>query len=512
MFLVALLGFGPAASTASLSTAMKPLRVDGRDVVTSDGEIMSMRGMNFGGWLMMETWIPSIEMEWHDHLPRLAKEAGIEKELKQALESIGEFMPDEDEEGRFTPMLYTHDHYIERLHEALKKLVPADKFSRYLKLFEREPSVFAATQMSQILRQRFGTEGAARFWNAFHDTWITERDFQLARSHGFNFVRIPFWYRWFESDERPYHYSDYGTSYLDKAIQWAEKHGLYVMLDLHGAPGGQSPWDHTGSLSEIEFFKNPEYQKRAAALWKHIAKRYSGNPVVWAYDLLNEPFSAVDTQNWTEAHDLLYDAIREVDKNTIIIMEDGYKLEFPRWTHTGFFPNPQSLGWNNLIYSLHFYSGADPLFSDEKGLADHQKRSMEVLRLAKLEQNRHNVPIYFGEFSTMGDHPNDIEGMRLFLTMFNKYGFHWSPWTWKYVDDDNEGTIWGLYQYAKPWPRTPNIHRDSLKSLLEAVARYTLDDFVLMRSYGTVLNECLTQPVRSANKLASQTEIPIENE
>ena len=98
----------------------------------------------------------------------------------------------------------------------------------------------------------------------------------------------------------------------------------------------------------------------------------------------------------------------------------------------------------------------------------------------------------------MGNHPNDITGMRLFLTRFNEEGFHWSPWTWKYVDDDNEGTIWGLYQYAKPWPRTPNLHRDSLESLLDTIAKYKMDDFRLVEPYADVLNQCLAQPVRSA--------------
>ena len=70
--------------------------------------------------------------------------------------------------------------------------------------------------------------------------------------------------------------------------------------------------------------------------------------------------------------------------------------------------------WEQIVYSLHFYSGADPLFSDEKGLADHLKRSKEVLRLAEMVQERHQVPVYFGEFSTMGNHANDIEGMRHF--------------------------------------------------------------------------------------------------
>ena len=498
-----LLAIGLLSGNAAADT-LPPLVVDGRDVVTTDGKVMSMRGINFGGWLMMETWIPSIEMEWHDHLPRLAAEVGIKKQWKEAEEATGEFMPDEDANGIFTPMAYTHHDYIRKLHRELRNRVSRDKFAAYLHLFEKEPSVFAAKQMDQILRQRFGEEGRRSFWNAFHDTWITERDFQLARAHGFNFVRIPFWYRWFESDDKPYQYNDYGFKYFDKAIAWAGKHRLYVMLDFHGAVGGQSPWDHTGTLSEIEFFRNKEYQRRTASLWKAIATRYRDNPVVWAYDLLNEPFSAKDQQNWSDAHDLLYDAIRKVDKQTIVVMEDGYKLEFPQWTKAGFFPDPQMMGWKNLIYSIHFYSGADPLFSDEKGLADHTKRSQEVLRLAQLEQNRHNVPIYFGEFSTMGNHPNDINGMRTFLTMFNRHGFHWSPWTWKYVDDDNEGTIWGLYQYSKPWPTTPNLHRDSLNNLLATIDRYTMDDFVLVESYANVLDECLSQRVQSANALSTE--------
>ncbi|MGB1673105.1 MAG: hypothetical protein ACPHRA_07765, partial [Limisphaerales bacterium] len=126
------------------------------------------------------------------------------------------------------------------------------------------------------------------------------------------------------------------------------------------------------------------------------------------------------------------------------------------------------------------------------------KRSKEVLRLAEMVQERHQVPVYFGEFSTMGNHANDIEGMRHFLTLFNQKGYHWSPWTWKYVDDDQEGTIWGLYQFNQPWPRTPNIHRDSLESLLELVSLLHMDHFSVQRPYAKVLQECLAQPIQAA--------------
>lgn len=469
---------------------LSPLTVRGKDIVNAKGEVVSMRGTNFGGWLMMETWIPSLEMEWHDHLPRIAKEAGIEKELREAMEATGEFNDDEES---------IHS-YIERLKKELPKHAQGAGLETFLRLLGKEPSIFAAKDMDDIFRQRFGDYGAGEIWNTYHNIWVTENDFQLARALGFNFIRIPFWYKWFERDEKPYEYNEYGFSYLDKAIDWAKEHSLYVMLDFHGAVGGQSPWDHTGELSRAEFFKNEEFQKRTAALWKAIAQRYGSDPTVFAYDLLNEPASAKGVDDWAAAHDLLYRAIRSVDPETIIIMEEGYKLESEPWIHSGFFPKPAEKGWNNVVYSLHFYSGADPVMGQAGEVADHLKRLKEVLRVGKMEQNRCGVPLYIGEFSTMGGHPNDLEGMRQFLTAFNTQGWHWSPWTFKYVNDDQQSSTWGVYQYNKPWIRTPNIYRDSKESILETIKLLNIENFSLCEPFANVMRECLVQPTAAADK------------
>jgi aryl-phospho-beta-D-glucosidase BglC (GH1 family) len=464
------------------------LSVHGKNVVNSRGEVVSLRGINFGGWLMMETWIPSLEMEWHDHLPRLAREIGIESELRAAEKEAGAF--DDDKER-------IHD-YIARVHQKLAGKVPAEKLKAYLALFKKEPSVFAAKDMDDLLRARFGDVGAREIWDAYHDTWITEADFQLARALGFNFIRVPFWYRWFEDDASPGNCKDYGFRYLDRAVAWAREHGLYVMLDFHGAPGCQSPWDHTGELSNARFFAESAFQRRCAALWKAIAERYRNDPTVCAYDLLNEPASASDARNWTEAHDLIYDAIRCVDARTIIVMEDGYKLEEPKCRKSGFFPNPKQLGWENIVYSIHFYSGWDPEFTKGDNNFDHGKVLRELVRVGKLEQQRWKVPIYIGEFSTMHDLPNDIAGMKMIMSEFNRLGWHYSPWTWKYVNDDGEGSIWGVYQFNQPWERTPNLYRDSKESILKLISRLGTENFSLHARYGPVLREVLVQPVRSA--------------
>lgn len=479
---------GVMLCSVSGAEAADRLRVQGKNIVNSHGQTVSMRGMNLGGWLMLETWIPSIEMEYHDRLPYLAKEAGIENELRAAEKEAGEFNDDTE----------TVTQYLDRVHKILASKVSAERYAAYKTKFDKEPPVYAAKDADEVLRARFGEYGAGRIWDAYHDTWITETDFQLIRALGFNFVRVPFWYRWFENDDTPYAYNEYGFHYLDRAVAWAKEQGLYVMLDLHGAQGCQSPWDHTGELSRARFFADPECQKRAAALWKAIAERYKDENTVFAYDLLNEPFSAADLKNWSDAHDQLYDAIRSVDTKTIVMMEDGYKLEEPSYRKTGFFPDPKAMGWENLVYSIHFYSGWDPELTKGDNTFDHTKVLKEAVRVGKLEQNRWNVPIYMGEFSTMHDLPNDIEGMRAILTEFNRLGWHWSPWTYKYVNDDKESSIWGVYQYNQPWDRVPNMRRDSQEYLLDFIGKLKTENFSLHEPYARILREALAQPVSAA--------------
>jgi len=114
------------------------------------------------------------------------------------------------------------------------------------------------------------------------------------------------------------------------------------------------------------------------------------------------------------------------------------------------------------------------------------------------EQKRWGVPIYIGEFSTMHDLPNDIAGMKMIMARFNELGWHYSPWTWKYVNDTGEGSIWGVYQFNLPWERTPNLHRDSKEFLLNLISKLGTENFSLHEPYGNILREVLAQPVRAA--------------
>ena len=90
----------------------------------------------------------------------------------------------------------------------------------------------------ETLIARFGTERAYELYNIYWDNWITEYDFAQIAEMGFNCVRIPFWYRNFQSDDNgTWILNDAGEkdfSRLDWAVEMCRRYGLYAILDFHG--------------------------------------------------------------------------------------------------------------------------------------------------------------------------------------------------------------------------------------------------------------------------------------
>lgn len=75
------------------------------------------------------------------------------------------------------------------------------------------------------------------------DNWITEADFKEIAYLGYNSVRLPIGY-WnvIQDDNNLFAPQNVSVSlkYIDNAFSWAEKYGLTVLIDLHGAPGSQN--------------------------------------------------------------------------------------------------------------------------------------------------------------------------------------------------------------------------------------------------------------------------------
>lgn len=277
------------------------------------------------------------------------------------------------------------------------------------------------------VEKRFGTEGMRRARTAFRQSWITESDFDHIHAAGLNCVRLPFLASLTEEPD--------GLHWLDQAISWASSRGIYVILDLHGAPGSQSDQGHTGQAGVNAFFKVPANIQSAVALWTRLARRYRDNPAVAGYDLLNEPTGTPNSDTLYVVHDRLYRAIRSVDPNHLIFIEDGY-------TGVQWMPFPGPAGWTNVVYSTHYYD------FNAKSPEDQQKAVGSYIAESEKESDRRQIPFYIGEFG-LEPHGTLPVLTDLLHTLQDKQ-LSWSMWTYKIVwPQGGRQSLWSLYSNIK---------------------------------------------------------------
>ena len=203
-------------------------------------------------------------------------------------------------------------------------------------------------------------------------------------------------------------------------------------------------------MEQVDFYNNEENKQKTADLWRALAEHFEGNPAVAGYDILNEPGEKAGTTkdyHW-DYFDVLYDAIREVDKDHVVIIEscwDGNNL-----------PQPSKYGWQNVMYSFHNYTGHH---DDVNAHLNHMQNKIDGVR----KQN-FNVPIYMGEFTCYGQE----QAWKKTLSLFNSYGWSWASWTYKLSNTGYDG--WAIC-YASA--ERIYADRDSLEEIYDKM--YYLD-------------------------------------
>lgn len=92
-----------------------------------------------------------------------------------------------------------------------------------------------------MLRQMVGPDETAAFWKAFKDSYITRDDIRFIASTGANTVRLPFNYKLFtDEDYMGLSSAQDGFARVDSLVSWCRDYGLYLILDMHDCPGGQT--------------------------------------------------------------------------------------------------------------------------------------------------------------------------------------------------------------------------------------------------------------------------------
>ncbi|MFI5150504.1 MAG: glycoside hydrolase family 5 protein [Bacteroidia bacterium] len=252
-----------------------------------------------------------------------------------------------------------------------------------------------------------GENEAQKFRDTLFRVWMKEADIRAIHNAGFNVVRIPFNHRIFQFRNDSILPSSQGWSLLDSAVSWCRRNGLYAVLDMHAAPGGQSVFfiaDHTkGKL----VWKSEASCLRTIALWQAIAEHFKDNTTVAGYDLLNEPVPPRD-QLLVKLYQRIIVAIRARDKNHLLFLEGGNFAK--RFRAFKILPD------SNISFSFHIYTwlGGNPV-----------KKVRTYARLSK----RLDVPVWCGEWGE-----NKYELIRKTRQALDDplNGFcGWAYWSWK---------------------------------------------------------------------------------
>ncbi|GAX18301.1 hypothetical protein FisN_23Hh194 [Fistulifera solaris] len=306
-------------------------------------------------------------------------------------------------------------------------------------LMMQQRSARSQWQMFEQIAGLIGKDNFNTYRQAWLDNYFTLEDVKQAKKAGFNSIRIPLHYNLFTLpiEEEPIAgvdtWLESGFTRLDQLIAWIASEGMYSIIDLHAAPGGQGLDSNISDYdsSKPSLWESDENIRKTIALWKRLAARYAKEPSIAGYDLLNEPnwgFSDASDVSDTSlvAHGCFEQtnlplknfykdviaAIREVDNNHLIYVQGNC------WgnNHKGIWP----IDDDNIALSFHRYWVENTIESIE-----------EYIDLRSL----HNIPLWMGE---SGEHHNNWGHAA--VDLLEIYGIGWSWWSWKKMQS-NSGVL-----------------------------------------------------------------------
>jgi endoglucanase len=379
------------APVSANAQTLSPLRADGPKTVDAFGREVVLRGYNVGGWLLQESYLLStdtLDSQWR---------------IKQGL-------------------------------------------LRTMSVAEME-----------------------KFYRRYRRQFITKADIDFLARQGFNCVRLPLHYDLFLTPEQrrartevlrnPHHNQQLaayvqqlsqwydagqlfarpgkleGIRYIDDVVKWCAANNLYVVLDLHAAPGGQgTDRNINDNFRPLDLWKRRDakhrliYQDMTVRLWEMLADRYRREPAIAMYDLLNEPHGlnaanglSNDNQELNSLYSRLIEAVRARNDQHLLVLEgNGYGNEYTNLT-----PNKLRVkSTANLVYSAHRYWCPNTMEA-----TDPNPNQINLLSNLVAFRNQWQVPVWVGE---TGENSN--EWFAAAVQGLDQQGIGWGHWNIKRVN------------------------------------------------------------------------------
>lgn len=320
------------------------------------------------------------------------------------------------------------------------------------------------------LGMKTGAAGARKFFQQYQDAWIKTDDLKRIKRWGFNVVRVPFNYRLFIDSPEGNFYARNGWDRLTWLVRECAKIGLYCLLDMHSAPGGQNPDWHgdPGRGKTIDgpgragLWDSEKSRQRMIRLWKDIAARFKDEPAVVGYDIVNEP--STDRKHKAVFNQLYRDcaaAIRSIGDRHIIFLEglvwstdfslmEDVDDEQVAITPHFYMPHAFSFNWE---LDLKYPGKVEGVYWDKARL---KKTLLKITAWAR----KRNRPILMGEFGVNTRCPSchaETRWVKDVVDIFEELKLHWTYWSYKVISGHMHPS--GLMRFARNphWVRREGI-------------------------------------------------------
>ena len=272
----------------------------------------------------------------------------------------------------------------------------------------------SAWMIDLLFKQAVGPDFTAKFWQTFKENYINRDDILFIKQQGANTIRLPFNYKLFtDEDYMGLSSQQDGFKRIDDVVAWCKEAGLYLILDMHDCPGGQTGDNIDDGHGYPWLFESEPSRQLFCSIWRKIADRYKDEPIILGYELANEPIAHYfeNKEELNQQLEPLYKravkAIREVDPYHVILLGGA------RW-NSDFYMFTDWTFDQNIMYTCHRYGG---------------EATKEAIKDYIDFRDKTNLPMYMGEIGH-----NTDQWQTDFVKVMKEVNIGYTFWPYKKID------------------------------------------------------------------------------